>query len=59
MTEPEKLKCKCFLEQLLVGFLEWVKPVKYSLNENYDEEKFYAKLSGNEEEDIDIKSWLT
>ena len=58
ITEPEKIKCKCFLEQFLVGFLEWVKPLKYSLSEQFDEEKFYAKLNGNEEE-VDIKSWTT
>lgn len=58
MTEPEKQKCKYFLEIFFVGFLSWVKPVKYNLSEHFDEEKFYAKLSGTNEEEVDIKSWV-
>ena len=31
--------------------------MKYSLSEQFDEEKFYAKLNGSDEE-IDMKIWL-
>lgn len=35
-TEAEKIRCKLFLEQFLVGFLGWTVPVKRSLSDNFD-----------------------
>ena len=46
LTEPEKIKAKGFLEKLLVDYLGWTKPLKYFLSDQFDEEKFYAKISG-------------
>ena len=57
MTEPEKIKCKYFLEQFLVGFLDWKVPSKSSLSEDFDEEKFYAKINGSDEE-VNMNSWM-
>jgi hypothetical protein len=36
MTEPEKIRCKYFLEQFLVGFLGWTLPPKFSLSEHFE-----------------------
>lgn len=58
-TEAEKIRCKLFLEQFLVGFLGWTIPVKRSLNDNFDEEKLYNKIANASDEEIDLKSWLT
>lgn len=57
-TEAEKIRCKLFLEQFLVGFLGWTIPVKRFLSENFDQEKLYNKISNSIEEEIDLKSWL-
>ena len=57
MAEPDKLKCKMFLGELLSKFLGWKVPMKFSLSEKFDEEKFYAKLGGSDEV-IDMKDWI-
>ena len=57
MAEPEKLKCKYLLIEFLSKFLGWKIPLKASLSEKFDEEKFYAKLAGSEEV-IDMKGWV-
>lgn len=57
-TETEKVRCKYFLEQFLVGFLGWTIPVKRSLNDKFDEEKLYNKIANASDEEIDLKSWL-
>ena len=58
MGENEKLRCRIFLEQFLINFLGWKLPSKEYLNENFDEQKFYNKING-EEEALDIKEWVS
>lgn len=58
MGENEKLRCRVFLEQFFINFLGWKLPTKEYLNESFDEEKFYTKISGGEET-IDIKEWIS
>jgi hypothetical protein len=41
-----------------VSYLEWTLPPKCFLSEQFDEEKFYAKIAGTNEEEVDIKSWV-
>ena len=37
MTIPEQCKCKCYLEEFLVGYLGWEIPERKSLNvEQFD-----------------------
>jgi hypothetical protein len=49
-TEAEKIRCKLFLEQFLVGYLGWTIPVKRCLSEHFDEEKLYNKIANTSEE---------
>jgi hypothetical protein len=51
ISESEKIKCKCFLEEFLVNFLGWKRPIRHFLNENFDEEKLFAKIAKTNEEE--------
>jgi hypothetical protein len=41
MGDSEKIRCKLFLENFLMNYLDWEAPTKRYLNENFDEEKLY------------------
>ncbi len=41
MGDSEKIRCKLFLENFLMNYLDWEAPMKRYLNENFDEEKLY------------------
>ena len=58
MGENEKLKCRMFLEHFFINFLGWKLPAKEYLNENFNEEKFYSKISGDDEI-TNIKQWVS
>jgi hypothetical protein len=37
MSDSEKIRCKLFLENLLINFMGWEAPVKRYLNDSFDE----------------------
>ena len=64
-SESEKTRSKAFLELILVHFFKWSPLIKRCLSNEFDEDKFHAKLSaiGNgvqdmDCEEVDINRWV-